>query len=105
MNTAEILCHPQNDNTAFQKSVEGVTLAVLAFSPSFALGSFLASRCLSSSMAEIAPIAQTIEVCFGVWSMYLFYDLHRSASSLKRLLLWGSVIGGTMGYLSFSAMS
>lgn len=101
--STEILCHP-HENSSFQKCVEGGALAVLAFAPSFAFGFYMASRLMDGTLAEMAPVAQTIAVCFSVWSMYLFYDLHRCSGSLKRLLLWGAVIGTTMGYVSFVAI-
>ncbi len=104
--SSEILCHPQQEvNSSFQKGAEGVALAILAFAPSFAAGFCAASRLLDGTVIEMAPVAQTVAVCFAVWSMYLFYDLYRAAGSLKRLLLWGAAIGSTMGYISFVAIS
>lgn len=100
--SAEILCHPGN-TSSLQRGVSGITLALLCFIPSFAIGFACAAASFnfSETVMEMEVIAETVALCFGLWSVYLMYDLHRSHGSLKRLLCWGSIIGVTMGLLTY----
>jgi hypothetical protein len=103
--TTEILRHPRTTaSVPFHKGLEGAAFAVLAFMPSYTLGFFVAMKLLNSPMEDMAPLAETLCICFAVWSIYLLYDLHRSAGSLKRVLFWGGAIGSTLGFLSYFAV-
>lgn len=106
--SAEILCHAGN-SAALQKGFSGIALALLSFVPCFALGFIYATHtidayALSSEIQCFSAVSQTAALSFGLWSVYLMYDLHRTHRSLRRLLGWGGAVGGILGILSFASI-